>query len=221
MDNLITEGPFKGLVKNGYRVIAADPPWSFKARSDKGLGRSAERHYHCMNLDDIMAMPVRDLAAKDCVLLMWVTDPMLQLSFKVAEAWGFKYSTVGFYWAKTNQDNETPFTGMGFWTRANPEQLLACGNNLDDDMSQVHLFTKGHPKRQSAAVKRLLVSQRREHSRKPEDFFTQTERLVNGPYIELFAREERSGWTTFGNEVGKFRRAEGLELLHRDVRDLV
>jgi N6-adenosine-specific RNA methylase IME4 len=219
---LIENGPFKGLIRNGYRVISADPPWSFKAFSkETGLGRSADRHYHCMDLESIMALPVHELAAKDCVLLIWVTDPILQQAMRVVEAWGFKYSTVGYYWAKTNQDEVTPSTGMGFWTRANPEQAWAAGIDLDDCMSQVHLFTKGHPKRLSAKVRRLIVSPRREHSRKPDEFFEYTEALVGGPYLELFAREERPGWTTWGNEVGKFRRAEWDDLLDPAARFLV
>ena len=87
-----------------YGVIYADPPWTFQTHSDKGKGRSAEAHYDCMSLADIKALPVADMAAQDCVLLLWVTDPHLRNAFDVIEAWGFAYKTVGFYWAKAGAE---------------------------------------------------------------------------------------------------------------------
>ena len=203
MAKRIISGPFMGLKKNHYKVIVADPPWHFKARSDKGLGRSADMHYDTMSLEDIMGLPVQDLAAKDCVLFLWITDPMLFKGQELMERWGFKYKTVGFYWVKLNKDGETPFTGMGFWTRANPEQVLT---NLDEH--QVMLGAQGHPKRQAANIPRLIMSKRREHSRKPDEMFDRVESLVDGPYLELFSREERKGWDTWGNETGKFSAPE-------------
>lgn len=179
-----------------YPVILADPPWTFMTRSSKGKGRSAEKHYDCMSFAKIKALPVADLAAKDCTLFMWVTDPMLPKSMELLDAWGFTYKTVGFYWAKTNKsagDTLSPkdfFTGMGYWTRANPEQCL--------------LATRGHPKRRAKDVRRLIVSPRREHSRKPDETYDRIERLVAGPYLELFSRTERPGWDCWGNEAGKF-----------------
>ena len=79
-----------------YRTILADPPWTFKTRSHKGKGRSAEAWYDCMSLDEIKAFPVQQWAAKDCVLLLWTTGPMMRHAFDVVDAWGFTYSTMGF-----------------------------------------------------------------------------------------------------------------------------
>jgi N6-adenosine-specific RNA methylase IME4 len=84
---------FSGLPTGSFRVVYADPPWSFKRWSDIGKGRSAEKHYPAMPLDNIKAMSVADLAAKDCALLMWATFPRLPDAIDVIEAWGFKYST--------------------------------------------------------------------------------------------------------------------------------
>lgn len=172
-----------------FGVIYADCPWSFLVRSDKGKCRSPDKHYSCMSLADIKALPVSDYAADDCVLLFWVTDPFLKIGMEVIESWGFTYKTVGFYWVKTNRDG-SPFTGMGYWTRANPEQCL--------------LATRGKPKRSFKDVPRLVTSQRREHSRKPSEMYPLIERLVKGPYLEVFGRTERLGWDAVGNEVGKF-----------------
>jgi N6-adenosine-specific RNA methylase IME4 len=181
-----------------YRVIYADPPWSFRTYSAKGKGRSADAHYDTLDLGGIKALPVADWAAPDCVLLLWATDPLLPEALEVIRAWGFTYKTVGFYWAKLNPratgallfDERDFFTGMGFWTRANPEPCL--------------LATRGKPKRAHAGVKKLVVSPRREHSRKPDEVRERIEQLVEGPYLEMFAREARPGWDAWGNQSGLF-----------------
>jgi N6-adenosine-specific RNA methylase IME4 len=158
-----------------------------------------------MSLDEIKAMPVAKWAAPDAVLLLWATDPLLPRALDVIKAWGFAYKTVGFYWVKLNKSaaarlsRDWPllaerdfFTGLGFWTRANPEPCL--------------LATRGHPKRSAGDVSKLLIAPRREHSRKPEETYERIERLVPGPYLELFARRTRPGWDYFGNQEGLFDR---------------
>lgn len=189
------------LKPSQYKVLYVDPPWTFMTRSKKGKGRSAERHYDCMSFDDIKALDVTSMAAKDCVLLMWVTDPFLEKGFELIKAWGFTYKTVGFYWMKLNRsealkpyspgwDEKSFFTGMGYWSRANPEQCL--------------LATRGSPKRINKDVRRLIISPVREHSRKPDETYDRIERLCHGPYLELFARNQHAGWSAWGNEVTKF-----------------
>ena len=178
---------------NHYRVIYADPPWTFSTYSRKGKGRSAEAYYDCMSLDGIKALPVAEWAANDCVLLLWTTDPLLPTAFDVIRAWGFTYKTIGFYWAKLNKSADPTsysdlsfFAGLGFWTRANPEICL--------------LATRGHPRRRRADVRKLIVSPRREHSRKPDEAYGRIERLCEGPYLEMFARSTRPGWDGWGAE---------------------
>jgi N6-adenosine-specific RNA methylase IME4 len=182
-----------------YKVIYADPPWSFATYSRKGKGRSSDAHYDCMTLNDIKALPVANWAAPDCVLLMWTTDPLLEKAFDVIRAWGFTYKTVGFYWAKLNKgaprlvyDDASFFTGMGFWTRANPEPCL--------------LATRGKPQRLKANVRKLIVSPRREHSRKPDEVHERIEALCAGPYLEMFSRTSRPGWDSWGLQSGLFDR---------------
>ena len=170
-----------------YGVIYADPPWYFKVRSDKGKGRSPENHYPLMSLDDICKMNVQSISLPDSVLLLWVCDPMLEQALEVINAWGFKYKTVGFTWAKTNRKKLGFFTGLGYWTRGNPEMCL--------------LATKGRPKRKAMDVAQLVISQRGKHSEKPI-LHKEIERLVDGPYIELFARKKPfDNWDYWGNEV--------------------
>jgi N6-adenosine-specific RNA methylase IME4 len=175
-----------------YKVIYADPPWTFATYSRKGKGRSAEAHYDCMSLADIKALPVGEWAADDCVLFLWTTDPLLEKAFELVQAWGFTYKTVGFYWAKLNRpeisyNDRSFFTGLGFWTRANPELCL--------------LATRGKPHRRRADVRKLIVSPRREHSRKPDEAYERIEALCEGPCLEMFARFPRAGWDRWGSDA--------------------
>ena len=167
-------------LRRKYGVIYADPPWSFRNWSAKGTGRNAISHYDCLDFPALAALPIADLAADDCALFLWATDPLLPRAFELLRAWGLEYKTVGFYWVKQNTKGDTFFTGLGYWTRANPEQCL--------------LATRGNPRRRAKDVRRLVVEKRREHSRKPDCVRDRIERLVSGPYLELFARETKAGW---------------------------
>jgi len=181
-----------------YAVIYADPPWTFSTYSRKGKGRSAEAYYDCMSLEEIKAVPVKQWAAKNCVLFLWTTDPLLEQALGVIRAWGFTYKTVGFHWAKLKRSaacqqytDESFFTGLGFWTRANPELCL--------------LATRGKPHRRKANVPKLVISPRREHSRKPDEIYDRIESLCEGPFLEIFARNTRDDWYTIGLEGDAFK----------------
>jgi N6-adenosine-specific RNA methylase IME4 len=181
-----------------YGVIYADPPWTFSTYSRKGKGRSAEAYYDCMSLQEIKAMPVSQWAAKNSVLFLWTTDPLLGRALEVINAWGFTYKTVGFYWAKLKRsvphdqyNDRSFFSGLGFWTRANPELCL--------------LATRGKPHRRKANIQKLVISPRREHSRKPDEVYERIEALCDGPYLEVFARNAREGWHNTGLEVDAFK----------------
>jgi N6-adenosine-specific RNA methylase IME4 len=168
--------------------VLADPPWTFKTYSAKGKAKSPERHYDCMALADICALPVAQVAAPSSVLFLWTTGPHLQQAFKVIDAWGFTYKSMGFTWAKLNTQSLGFFKGLGYWTRGNAEFCL--------------LATRGKPKRRSGGVNSLIVTPRREHSRKPDEIYSRIEKLLEGPYLELFARHEQLGWDAWGNEIG-------------------
>ena len=86
-----------------YSIIYADPPWAYRTYSKKGQGRSAESHYPTMCIEDIKALPVGELAAKDCALFLWITFPCLCEALEVLTAWGFSYKTVAFVWVKQNR----------------------------------------------------------------------------------------------------------------------
>lgn len=187
------------LPRGHFKAILADPPWAFAAWSGDALpSRVADAHYGTMSIHDIAKLPVAELAAEDCALFMWVVWPTLPEALGVVEAWGFKYKTCGFAWTKADarqpeffHDDVTPYMGLGYWTRANSEVCL--------------LATRGKPKRLNADVRQAIIEPRREHSRKPDCVPSRIERLVEGPYLELFARTERPGWTCWGNETTKFK----------------
>lgn len=195
-----------------YKIILADPPWTFKTYSDKGKDKSAENHYSCMNLDDIKRLPIKNIADKDAILFLWVTFPLLDKSFEVMKSWGFQYKTCAFNWIKANKTsnleklnvNKDIRMNLGYYTRANSELCLEA-TNAENEPDLVLLGRKGKTlERKSKAVRQVLITHQREHSRKPDEIYNKIEALFDGPYIELFARQEQEGWDFFGDETTKF-----------------
>lgn len=171
-----------------YKIIYADPPWQYRVYSKKGQGRSAENHYHTMNIKDIMALPVDKIADKDCILFLWITFPCLKEGIEVMERWGFKYKTCGFNWVKRNKKKNTYFMGLGFWTRSNSEVCL--------------IGTKGQPKRVSKSVPQICDARIMEHSKKPAEIRERIVELCGElPRVELFARDKVKGWNSLGDEI--------------------
>lgn len=171
-----------------YGIIYADQPWHYRVYSKKGAGRSAESHYPTMTIEKIQALPVSELADKDCALFMWIIFTLLKESLSVLSAWGFKFKTIAFVWIKQNRKSDSLFWGMGYWTRTNAEFCV--------------LATKGKPKRMAKNVHQVIVSHIEEHSKKPDEARRRIVRLMGDlPRIELFARQKSAGWDVWGNEV--------------------
>ncbi len=174
-----------------YGLIMADPPWSFNAWSDGGNEKNAKAQYDCMSIEDICRMPVGPIAAPDCVLWLWATNPLLDKAFDVMRAWGFQFKTAG-HWVKRGDSGKLAF-GTGYILRAAGEPFLIGVN--------------GNPKT-SRSVRSVIEGPRREHSRKPDAAYAAAEALVTGvDRLDLFSRQTRHGWDSFGNEVGKFEGA--------------
>jgi N6-adenosine-specific RNA methylase IME4 len=202
-----TADPFAGLTKSYYASLLADPPWKFKARTaiqspNWKSPRHVERHYRTMTFEDIKALPVQSLAAKDAHLFLCATGPCLKQAFEVMEAWGFRYSSVAFTWVKLKRSFDSLqlvalptmdgyfHVGLGLTTRKNCEFVL--------------LGRRGSPKRLSKKVRELIISPVREHSRKPPELYDRVCQYASGPYLELFSRQIRPGWECWGNETTKF-----------------
>lgn len=189
-------------LRKDYRVVAADVPWAFRSNSVARPGRNAMRHYDCMSLEDIAALPVKDVVADNAVLFFWITGPFLAIGahIPIMKAWGFEPSGMGFVWIKLNPNAPQLFfveqdlaTGGGFTTRKNAEFAL--------------IGKRGKSVRENAGVHEVIIEPRRQHSRKPNKFYSRVEKYSAGPRLELFGRTSRSGWDVFGNESTKFDNA--------------
>jgi N6-adenosine-specific RNA methylase IME4 len=191
--------PFGDLTPGAYGVILADPPWRFETWSDRGNGKPCP--YDTMTLDEIAALPVGSLAARDCMLVMWTTAPFLPASLEVLRAWGFRYSTFG-SWTKTDKGGD-PAVGTGYYWRSSAEMWL--------------VGAKGSPGRwRGIALPNSIIAPRREHSRKPDRLHADLERAYpDRRKCELFARSERPGWDVWGNQTSKFTVAPMVAALER------
>ena len=170
-----------------YPIIYADPPWSYRDKRDKHprMCGGASVHYETMTTPEICALPVESIAADDAMLFCWATFPNLPEAFRVMDAWGFTYKTVGFTWVKTNKNNGKPFFGIGHYTKSNAEVCL--------------LAIRGRPKVVSNYVSSVIISPREDHSKKPDEARDRIAQLCGDvPRIELFARKRVPKWDCWG-----------------------
>lgn len=164
-----------------YPIIYADPPWRYEMPAMGGTNRSIENHYPTMTLEEICALPVREIAADDSLLYLWATAPKLPECLKVIEAWGFEYRTH-MVWVKDK-------IGMGYHARNQHELLLIAKRG---DMP---------PPRPGEQPSSVIEAPRGEHSAKPSIFAEIIERLYpEVSKIELFCRTPREGWVVWGNQ---------------------
>lgn len=187
--------PFGDLEPGVYGLIMADPPWRFELYSERGEEKSPQAHYRTMTLDDIAALPVADLAAPDCLLWLWATAPMLDRQIAIMAAWGFRFVTSG-VWVKQTVTGKTAF-GTGYVLRNAHEPFL--------------IGARGEPKC-ARDVRSAVFGPVREHSRKPEQGYAAAERLIpKARRSELFSRQGRPGWESWGDETGKFDGEQGVQ----------
>ena len=179
---------FPPLPHGPYGTLLADPPWRFMNRT----GKVAPEHkrlsrYDTMSVEEICALPVSDAMAGKSHCYLWVPNALLAEGLQVMKAWGFTYK-ANLVWHKVRKDGGSDGRGVGFYFRNVTELVLfgARGNlrTLAPARSQVN----------------LLGTRKREHSRKPDEFYPIVERCSPGPYLELFARYPRTGWDVWGNE---------------------
>lgn len=163
-----------------YRIILADPPWSY-GNTQPDYHTEQRDHYPVMQLADICAMNIKEITLPDAVLFLWVTSPILEESFEVIKAWGFKYK-ASFIWDKVKHN-------MGHYNSVRHEFLLVCTKgSCQPDVRK--LFDS------------VVTEERTEHSRKPDTFYGIIEALYpSGKKIELFARGKRDGWDRFGHQA--------------------
>jgi len=172
-----------------FGTILADPPWQFQNRT----GKMAPEHkrlsrYGTMTLDEIAALPVSHLVAEPAHLYLWVPNALLPEGLRVMEAWGFAYKS-NIVWHKIRKDGGPDGRGVGFYFR-NVTELALFG------VRGQHARTLAPGRRQV----NFLATQKREHSRKPDEFYSIVESCSPGPYLELFARGPRHGWAVWGQQ---------------------
>ena len=165
-----------------FRVIVADPPWPYTTWSDAGKGRSPEQHYKTMTMEEIAAKgpEVKERAAPDCALFLWVPAGPRRDYEAIIDAWGFAPEGEAFVWTKQGA------LSTGYVVRYQHETCLRG--------------QRGSPKRRDAGVGSWIDAPRGAHSVKPDEFYRRVERLYAGPYLELFGRRARPGWTVWGSD---------------------
>jgi N6-adenosine-specific RNA methylase IME4 len=182
-------------VRNGvpFYTILADPPWQF----DNRTGKVAPEHkrlarYGTLRLPDIMKMPVAELTGDSAHLYLWVPNAMLPEGLEVMRAWGFNYKS-NIVWHKVRKDGGPDGRGVGFYFR-NTTELILFG-------------IRGKNARTLAPGRRqvnIIKTQKREHSRKPDELYDLIESCSPGPYLELFARGPRKGWIVWGDQSADY-----------------
>lgn len=185
---------FEATVQGTFRTVLADPPWQFMNRT----GKMAPEHkrlsrYPTMPLRDICALPVDAVCSKTCHLYLWVPNALLAEGLEVMKAWGFDYKT-NLVWQKIRKDGGPDGRGVGFYFR-NVTELVLFG-------------VRGKNARTLAPGRRQVNSistRKREHSRKPDELYEIIEACSPGPYLELFARGTRPGWSAWGNQAENYK----------------
>lgn len=176
-------------VEGGFQTILADPPWRFANRT----GKVAPEHkrldrYGTMELDEIKNLPVGDVTAKNAHLYLWVPNALLPEGIDVMKAWGFRYVS-NVIWAKRRKDGGPDGRGVGFYFRNVTEPILFGVRGSMRTLA---------PARSTV---NMIETRKREHSRKPDEQYDLIESCSPGPYLEMFARYAREGWTAWGNEA--------------------
>ena len=172
------------LPSNKYRIVYADPPWEYNDKCEDGAIQSggANKHYPTMSIDELCKMSIQTIIEDDAVLFLWATSPFLEDSFKIVNAWGFNYKT-SFVWDKIKHN-------LGHYNSVRHELLLICtrGSCTPDNLK---LFDSVQ------SIEKSNI-----HSQKPKEFYSIIETLyTHGKKIELFARQKRENWDSYGNEL--------------------
>lgn len=196
-----------------FGLIYIDPPWEYKMRSDKGYEKSPQKHYPCMSQDKLLALRDQILfaTAPDAVLLMWTVfgaddeRDFIQDALNLISAYGFRRKSGGPWNKLAGTGNPAMGTGYCFRGAAELFFLATRGRPKFKNKSQRNvLFTGDVPDDLLELPEIIVNSLRREHSRKPDAMYDMIESLFYGPYLEIFARTQRPGWSCAGNETEKF-----------------
>jgi N6-adenosine-specific RNA methylase IME4 len=200
--------PFAGLRRHWYAAILADPALAFTSytsiqSSNPQSTRDLRRHYRCMSFEEILALPVADLAARNgCHLFLWTSPPNLERSLTILRSWGFKYSSKAFTWIKLRRGFDVQ--QLRLTSLIEDDLHYSLGLTTRKSTEDVLLGRRGNCRRIAKDVREAILAPVREHSRKPDQVYTRVERYCAGPYVELFARTRRGNWDGWGDQVDMF-----------------
>lgn len=174
-----------------FRTVLADPPWRFKNKSGKASPEYKKiTRYATMELSDLCRLPVRQVVANKAHLYLWVPNALLPEGLMLMSAWGFEYKS-NIIWHKVRKDGGSDGRGVGYYFRNVTEMLLFGIRGIKDNRTEA-------PGRLQV---NYMKSIKREHSRKPDEQYDVIEACSRGPYLELFRRGEKDGWTGWGFEA--------------------
>ena len=179
-------------INGEYGTILIDPPWRFH----NSTGKMAPEHkrlyrYQTMTNEEIINLPVKELTLPKAHLYLWVPNALVKLGLEVMESWGFTYKT-NLIWYKVRKDGGPDRRGVGFYFR-NVTEMILFGVR-----GSLRTFQPGR------SMPNILISMKREHSRKPDQLYPVIEECSPGPYLELFNRVPRDGWTCWGDQTGEY-----------------
>jgi N6-adenosine-specific RNA methylase IME4 len=195
-DNL----PFPPAPGERFGVVAVDPPWHYYSRGkvDEKSDRSPQKHYPTASIEHLCTLPMQDFLLPNAWVPLWITGPLLATGVQLvlADAWGLEISGMGFDWLKL-----WPNTDMGiFSNRPLLEQDVAQGGGYTTrkNLEYVVLMKRGNPRVLRRDIRSVIISPRREHSRKPEEFYRRLEYFAEGPFLSMFSGAPRPGWIDWG-----------------------
>jgi len=186
-------------VPAGFASI--DCPWHFNTRGallDPDADRSPQKHYPTASIDHLKTIPMREILAPNAHLAFWTTGPLLitGVHLDLFDAWGIEISSLMFVWLKTwNKFAMRTLTGSALLDQ---DMAMGGGYTTRQNAEFVILGRRGKPKRLDASIRQVIVSNRREHSRKPEEFFARCEHYADGPYLDMFGGAPRPNWQHWG-----------------------
>lgn len=177
-----------------FGTILADPPWEFKNRTGKISPENKKlKRYSTMSLNEIKSLPVDRISSKRSHLYLWVPNALINEGLEVMKSWGFTYKT-NIVWHKIRKDGGSDGSGVGFYFRNTTELILfgVKGSN-------------SRTRKPGRSQINIIQTRKREHSRKPDELYKIIEKCSWGPFIELFARGKKKGWTNWGDQSKKYR----------------
>jgi N6-adenosine-specific RNA methylase IME4 len=163
-------------LRGKFRTLCVDPPWAYSVHHER-----ARPTYATMSQRELLALPVVSWADEQAHLYLWSTNADLRDAFELMDAWGFQFKTL-LTWVK-------PTFGLGSYFRTSTEHVL--------------FGVRGRLLTRVRNIGTHFTAPKTYHSAKPDVFYQMVERTSYPPYLDVFARKRRPGWTVWGNGIAE------------------